>query len=196
MLVSSRLGFLAAAILWISLASSGAQAASFDAETGAALWQRLQRADWVSQGARHPRHIVYVITDANCPFCHDLWASLRPFYKSSLQVRYVMVGILAPSSFGKAAAILEAKNPSAALDRNEERWGQLPDDLGGGIPPLAKPTHQTSAALKANEQLMRDLGVPGTPALIYLDDHKSVHLLQSVPDPVTLREIVHVATSI
>lgn len=187
---------LAATVVWMSLVSSVAEGAAFDQQHGARLWHRLQTAAWVSEGARCPGHIVYVIADANCPFCHDLWASLRPFYKKGLQVHYVMVGILAANSPGKAAAILEAKDPAAALDRNEETWGQLPDDLGGGIPPLAKPKYKTFTALKANEQLMRDLGVLGTPALIYLDAGKVVHLIQSVPDPVTLDEIVQVATPI
>lgn len=189
-------GWLATAAILIYLASSAATAGSFDEQTGARFWRRLQTAAWVAEGARRSEHTVYVITDANCPFCHDLWASLRPFYKKGLQVRFVMVGILAASSTGKAAAILEARNPAAALDRNEEDWGQRPDDLGGGIPPVAKPKYKTFAELKANEQLMHDLGALGTPVLIYLDSSKKVHVVQSVPDPATLNKIIQVATPI
>ena len=163
-------------------------------QAAVAVWHRLQTAAWVSQGAQHPEHLIYVITDANCPFCHDLWLSLRPFYKQGLQVRYVLVGILAANSRSKAAAILEARRQTDALDRNENDWGQLPDDLGGGISPLTKPQAKTLKALNANEQLMRDLGAQGTPVLIYRDADGAVHVIHRVPDPAMLDEILHAAT--
>ncbi len=162
--------------------------------SGDALWLRLERATWVMQGARRPEHLIYVITDANCPYCHDLWLSLQPFYARGLQVRYVMVGVISPDSPGKAAAIIEARNPSLALDRNERQWARLPDDLGGGIQPLPRPRPETLAALRANEQLMLDLGARGTPALIYRSGDHVTHLVQNASDPAKLRSIVSAAT--
>lgn len=159
------------------------------------VWARLQRAAWVSQGPAHPQHLLYMITDANCPFCHDLWLELQPLYAQHLQVRYVMVGILARDSPGKAAAILEAAHPSAALDRNEKRWASLPDDLGGGIPPARRPRPATLAAIEANEALMHDLGIRGTPALIYRDAARALHVVQSTPDAAKLRAIVTAAAA-
>jgi thiol:disulfide interchange protein DsbG len=145
------------------------------------------------QGARRPEHLIYVITDANCPYCHDLWLSLQPLYTRGLQVRYVMVGIISSDSPGKAAAIIEARNPSLALDRNERQWARLPDDLGGGIPPLQRPKPATAAALRANEQLMHDLGAQGTPALIYRSGDHVMHVIQSATDPAKLKSIVSAA---
>ena len=160
---------------------------------GTTLWLRLQRTTWVMQGARRPEHLIYVITDANCPYCHDLWLSLQPLYTRGLQVRYVMVGIISSDSPGKAAAIIEARNPSLALDRNERQWARLPDDLGGGIPPLQRPKPATAAALRTNEQLMHDLGVQGTPALIYRSGDHVMHVIRSAPDPAKLKSIVSAA---
>jgi len=172
---------------FLAAAQQGAQSA------GTALWERLQRAAWVVQGAKRPAHLIYVIADANCPYCHDLWLSLRPRYAQGLQVRYVMVGILTGDSPGKAAAIIEARNPSLALDQNETQWARLPDDLGGGIPPLQTPKPATMAALRANEQLMHDLGVHGTPALIYRSADHVLHVLRSASDPAKLKTIVDAA---
>ena len=155
------------------------------------LWQRLGQATWVAEGATHPQHLFYVVTDANCPYCNELWQKLRPFYGQGLQVRYVMVGILSDSSPGKAAAILEARDPAKALDQDEAGYGKLSDDLGGGIRPLAKPKPRTLAALKSNEQLMRDLGGQGTPMLIYRDSKGELHVIQSVPPMTALPMIVH-----
>ncbi|HEY3783865.1 MAG TPA: thiol:disulfide interchange protein DsbG [Steroidobacteraceae bacterium] len=157
------------------------------------IWARLQRAAWVAQGSPHPQHMLYMITDANCPFCHDLWQSLQPYYGRHLQVRYVMVGILTRDSPGKAAAILEAPKPSAALDRNEKRWARLPEDLGGGMPAAHTPRPETLAAIAANETLMHDLGIRGTPALIYRDAAHALHVVQSTPDPARLKLIVDAA---
>lgn len=149
----------------------------------------------MAEGDAHPRHVVYVITDANCPYCNELWQELRPFYAQGLQVRYVMVGILSDSSPGKAAAILEARDPAAALDQDESGYGKLPDDLGGGIRPLAKPKPRTFAVLKSNERLMYDLGAQGTPVLIYRDSKGDMRVIQSVPPTAALPEIVGDAAS-
>lgn len=144
----------------------------------------------MAEGATHPHHLFYVVTDANCPYCNELWQKLRPFYGQGLQVRYVMVGILSDSSPGKAAAILEARPPAAALDKDEAGYGKLPDDLGGGMRPLAKPKPRTLAALKSNERLMVDLGAQGTPVLIYLDSKGEMRVIQSVPPETALPGIV------
>jgi thiol:disulfide interchange protein DsbG len=158
-----------------------------------ASWQALERAAAVTQGAPRPEHLLYVITDADCPYCHDLWLELQPFYVRGLQVRYVMVGVISPESVGKAAAILEARSPSLALDENEKRWAQRPDDLGGGIAPLRKPRAATTQALRLNEQLMRELGVPGTPALIFRDAGHALHVVRSAPAPAQLKSVVAAA---
>lgn len=173
--------FTALLMLLVSTASSAANPP---------LWQKLGRATYVTEGAKQPQHLFYVITDANCPYCNELWRELQLFYGQGLEVRYVMVGILSDSSPGKAAAILEAKDPVAALDRDETQYGKLPDDLGGGIAPLASPKPKTLTALKSNEQLMHDLGVQGTPALIYIDSHGMMQTIQSVPTLATISGIV------
>jgi thiol:disulfide interchange protein DsbG len=172
-----------------AVASAGPDGQS--AETS--FWPRLQHATWVMQGARRPVHLIYVVTDPNCPYCHDLWLSLQPLYAPGLQVRYLLVGIIASDSPGKAAAILEARDPSAALDKNEREWARLPDDLGGGIPPLQAPQPAILAALKANEQLMHELGVRGTPALIYRGADHAMHVVKNASDPERLKSIVSAA---
>jgi thiol:disulfide interchange protein DsbG len=148
----------------------------------------------VRQGAQHPEHLIYVITDANCPYCHDLWLSLQPYYTRGIQVRYLMVAVIASDSRGKAAAILEAQDPSRALDRNERQWARLPGDLGGGIPALQSPKPETLAALRTNEQLMRELGARGTPALVYRSADHALHVVQSSADPARLESILSGAT--
>lgn len=164
-------------------------------QPAASHWVKLQHASWVMQGAPRPGHLIYVIADANCSFCHDLWLSLQPLYQRGLQVRYVLVGIIADDSPGKAAAIMEARDPAAALERNETQWARLPDDPGGGIPPLKAPQPATLAAIHANEELMHSLGVPGTPAIIYRSADHALHVVQSPSDAGKLAALVSDATA-
>jgi protein-disulfide isomerase len=49
------------------------------------------------------------------------------------------------------------------------------------------------AALRANELLMHDLGVHGTPALIYRSADHVLHVLRSASDPAKLKTIVDAA---
>jgi thiol:disulfide interchange protein DsbG len=182
--------FVLATLSMVATLSFGQTSGSKDP----APWERLEHATWVSEGSTHPKHIIYVITDTDCPFCHDLWLAFRPLYRQDLQVRNVMVGIISDVSPGKAAAILEAPVPARALEQNERRWARLPNDLGGGIPPLKSPKPATLAAIKANEQLMRDLGIRGTPGIIYRSQDHELHVLQSTPKGNALTAVVQAAS--
>lgn len=157
--------------------------------------EALQGSTWFAEGARQPRHVIYAVVDPNCPFCHELWQSAQSLYRSGVQVRYLLVGILAENSPGKAAAIMEAPNPAAAWDWNETHWQQLPGDTGGGIRPLSRPSPKSLTAIRRNEALVHDLGIQGTPAIIYMDKQGRLHVIQSTPDTAALRRIADDAAS-
>lgn len=71
-------------------------------------------ATWIAEG--QGRRIVYVFFDPNCPSCQLLYKNLRTFIGShSLQLRWIPVAIVNVTSLGKAAAILQAPDPVAAL---------------------------------------------------------------------------------
>ena len=85
-----------------------------------AVWGQLEKSHWIADGREGAPRTVYVFTDPNCPYCNKLWADARPWVDAGkLQLRHVMVGILTPTSAGKAAALLGAKDPAAALDAYE-----------------------------------------------------------------------------
>lgn len=155
----------------------------------------LQGATWFAEGAGQPKHVLYAVVDPNCPFCHELWQSAQPLYGSGVQVRYLLVGILADNSPAKAAAILQAPKPAAAWDWNETHWQQLPGDTGGGIRPLSRPSPKSLTAIRRNEALAHELGIQGTPAIIYMDKQGRLHVVQSTPDTAALRRIVDDAAS-
>jgi thiol:disulfide interchange protein DsbG len=163
------------------------------------LWQRLAHAAWVAVGAAQPKRMIYVFTDPNCPYCHRFWRATQPYLSAGLQVRHILVGVVAPSSAAKAAAILEASNPAKALRRNERDYNAARlggENAAGGIAPDPSPRPATRATLAANRRLMETLGFHGTPGIVYRDAQGRVlryaglpplgqlpHLLRLPPQP-------------
>jgi thiol:disulfide interchange protein DsbG len=40
--------------------------------------KQLEAASWILDGSRNAPKVVYVFTDANCPYCHHFWQAARP----------------------------------------------------------------------------------------------------------------------
>jgi thiol:disulfide interchange protein DsbG len=161
----------------------------------ARVWQQLASARWVQDGKADAPRTVYVFTDPNCPYCNKFWADARPWVDSGKVVlRHVIVGILTPTSPGKAAALLSDKNPAAAFAAyergNAERTRQnlasghphpLADD---GLKPLATIPPAIEAQLAANEKLMASLGLEATPAMAWRDASGALQVRTGAPDAV------------
>lgn len=163
------------------------------------VWGQLQKSHWVADGNDKAPRTVYVFTDPNCPYCNKLWSDARPWVDSGkVQLRHVIVGILTPTSPGKAAAVLADKNPVARLNAYER--GQAASSakaLASGRPrplsdrgmkPLAAIPAAIQAQLDANEKIMSNLGLRATPALVWRDAKRAVQMRTGAPDP-TLAEI-------
>jgi thiol:disulfide interchange protein DsbG len=129
------------------------------------LLQAAARADGWIEGIRGP--LVHAFIDLNCSFCSMLYSQLKPLIlRGQLRVHWILVAVLAESSGAQAAAVLEARDPSAALAGHEARR----TDGGSGIagrPPSAR----TARALEANNRLLRliNQGVAATPVLLFRD---------------------------
>jgi thiol:disulfide interchange protein DsbG len=135
-----------------------------------AVWGRLEKSHWIADGRADAPRTVYVFTDPNCPYCNKLWADARPWVDAGkMQLRHVMVGILTPTSAGKAAALLGNKDPAAALDAHERvnvasnaktlasgRPKPLGDD---SLKPLAVVPAALAAQLDSNAALMASYGL-------------------------------------
>ena len=128
------------------------------------LWKSFHKASVVVEGAEHPKSVIYVIMDPNCIYCHMLWIALQPYEAEGLQVRWVPVGFLHQDSPGKAAAVL--KGGVAALEREQQGFNVQTES--GGIRP-AQITPGLKKELVANEKLMHDAQVEGTPGIFYKD---------------------------
>ena len=186
-----RRRLLAASVLGLALGP--AAAAPPTASQADAVWRRLGQSHWIADGRDAAPRTVYVFTDPNCPYCNKLWADARPWVDGGkVQLRHVIVGILTPTSAGKAAALLSRSDPVAALAAYERahvpaiaqalasgRPRPLDDD---GLKPLQDIPAAVQARLDANTELMAALGVQATPAVIWRDARGELHALQGVPE--------------
>ncbi|MFC0698140.1 thiol:disulfide interchange protein DsbG [Paraburkholderia humisilvae] len=132
----------------------------------AALWPKIEQTAYVVEGARRPKAIVYAFMDPNCIYCHLLWKAVQPYEKKGLQVRWIPVGLLKPDSGGKAAALLEAKDPAGVMRTLQTKYQEASES--GGIAPI-KGSATTDAKIRSNGELMKALGFYGTPSLAYRD---------------------------
>ena len=149
-----------------------------------ALVQRLQGAHWIAVGARKPAHILYMFLDPRCPYCNALWQQIAAAKRADLQVRYLLVAVIADDSRDQAAAILEAPRPAAALAEHENRFDQ------GGLAAHAPRHAATGETIAANEQLMSDLHIRGTPGEAWVDANGGLSIFTGMPDAVQFARMI------
>jgi len=138
-------------------------------------WARLQDSAWVRDGRADAPRVIYTFSDANCPYCHRFWEAARPWVDAGkVQLRHLMVGVIREDSPGKAAAILSAADPSAALLANERAFDK------GGIKPTAI-SADVAAKLDANQVLMVEMGFQGTPGILFQDEKGHVQRRAGMP---------------
>lgn len=177
--------------------SAGTQAAEHESSKSALspreqLAEKLllgveRHATWIGEGKGN--HIVYVFFDPNCPYCQKLFMNLRPYVeKGGFQARWIPVGILMASSHGKAAALLDAKDPLQALRHNEEHY--VRGDGFGGIEEELMPSDKTEKALDTNAQLLSMSGAPGVPLMLFRTKEGPVVFISGGPPEDKLKEIL------
>lgn len=146
------------------------------------MWEKLQKSTWIADGLDSAETIIYAFTDPNCPYCKRLWKDARPWVDAGkVQLRHVMVGSLGESSQKKAAYLLSAKDPKAALKGNES--GKAPAQEAKKI------DEKHRQQLDDNQQLMGLLGASGTPAILYLDPTGMLQMHPGAPQGEQLIEL-------
>lgn len=143
------------------------------------------KATWITEG--QGRRVVYVFFDPNCPSCQLLYQNLRSFIGShDLQLRWIPVAVVNVTSLGRAAAILEAPDPPAALRRNEEHYDA--QTYAGGIGEDI-PSAETEHKVRANEQLLNRLDIPVVPSMLFAAKDGRAILIQGALSPLALRKV-------
>ncbi|PMR73172.1 thiol:disulfide interchange protein DsbG [Billgrantia endophytica] len=127
-----------------------------------AAWERLENSHWIQDGDADAPRVLYTFTDPNCPYCRRFWEQARPWVEAGeVQLRHIMVGILQQNSPAKAAALLGADDPAAALHAHS--------GSGEDIQPAAQP-REVEDQVYRNNQLFDELGLYATPTTLFQHD--------------------------
>ncbi|MBT9386288.1 thiol:disulfide interchange protein DsbG [Pseudooceanicola sp. CBS1P-1] len=108
---------------------------------------------------------LWILFDPNCIYCHKTYDDLKPAVEAGkVKVHIIQAGFLKQSSLGKAAAIMAAKDPAAALAEDESKFDEAQEE--GSIKGDTS-DEAAVAAVKANNAWMQAQGIKGTPYLLY-----------------------------
>lgn len=111
-------------------------------------------------------HTLFVFTDPLCPFCEKLEAVLDTLDDVRIYTFLTPIVSLHPNAREVAAQIYCAPNPQKVLVDFMVHKKTLPQ---------TKP--QCSTPIVANEKLMRELAIKGTPTLFFADGHRATGLM-------------------
>jgi len=181
------------ALLPLFAASLPAVAAGKDAprahqNAAASILADIQQAAWIRDGKS--AHVIYVFFDPNCPYCHKVYEMLRaPVQRGDLELRWIPLGILMTTSPGKAAALLEAKNPTEAFYRNERGFSQETGSFGG-IEEEPAPRDDTLRKLKTNLDLLNRSGFDAVPALLFRTKDGKADIIRGAPSAAFLEKLL------
>jgi thiol:disulfide interchange protein DsbG len=128
------------------------------------------------------------VFDPNCGYCQLLYKNLQTFIAPyNLQLRWIPVAIVDATSLGKAAAIMQAKDPKAALDNNEAHYNT--NTYTGGISEEI-PFAGTEARLRVNEALLNQVGIPVVPTMLFQAKSGEAMVIQGALSPIALRKVL------
>lgn len=144
-----------------------------------AAYAQLEKSTFVTEGAAsNPKSVIYVFVDPNCPYCHLMWRAVQPYEAAGLQVRWIPVATLGPTSMPKAIAVLAAPDRTAALRDMERNHGKP----WKADPARTERTHPAlAAAIGRNGELMALFGTAGTPGVVWRDKTGKVQVRSGMP---------------
>ncbi|MFN3234147.1 MAG: thiol:disulfide interchange protein DsbG [Gammaproteobacteria bacterium] len=149
------------------------------------IFNNLPKTTQFLQGNNDAKYKMVVVADPNCIACHMLYDAMQThIQKGELQVKWVLVDYVKPSSPGKAAAILTAKDPAKAMADNEAGYQAKTEE--GGIKPLNPIPEEIKKQLKANMQFFSESGLNATPTIIYKDQNGQYQFISGVPRDVSV----------
>ncbi len=175
--------FLLMVLANLAWVQSPVWAASPSAEQLAArMLDRIHEATAVPEG--QGQRVVNIFFDPDCPYCHKLYNDLRPWVgKDNLQLRWIPVAVLTPSSMTKAAAILQAPNRLQAFYENENNYDlNASGSPGGGIDPAKVVEPQTRKWIDANDAVLKRAGIYyAIPLVVFSDKAGKAELFIGAP---------------
>lgn len=148
----------------------------------------VNKTAWIQEGNKDAKHLIYVVADPNCIYCHKLYQETRDQVKSGdLMIRWIWVGFLKPDSKDIALTILSAKDPIKAMSLDETGFNDKKEQ--GGLKINKSPSKKATAQFDKNMAFMNKYKFPGTPVIIYKDDKDKAQASFGLPTEDQLKTI-------
>lgn len=154
-------------------AAAGQGASNANPLTSQGLLKAAMQSPGFTEGTAGPVWTVYI--DGNCGFCTQLWRNLRnPIAAGQLRVRWAPVAVIAPTSAGQAAALLQSDQPVAMLTQHGTSGAHIP---AASITPAAQ------QQIDANNAMLRALnaGKPAATPTIVLPAADGARVITGLP---------------
>ena len=117
----------------------------------------VKSAEYYVQGNPESKNIVYGFHEPNCGFCARAVNEISEI-EGDYQVRWIPVAFLSEKSPHAVETLLTSSDPATDMLKHK-----------AGVLKLKQPTEKTLNALEFNNQLMKNLGIKGTPAFVRID---------------------------
>ena len=128
----------------------------------------LQKTSWIEQGDPDAPQKMYIVLDPNCIFCHQLFNELQPLIDDKkVAVRWILIGVIRPSSPDRAQAILTAKDPLEAIKYNETNFNESIEE--GGIPAALTVSKEAMENYEKNMRFAIQIQLSMTPLAFFFD---------------------------
>jgi thiol:disulfide interchange protein DsbG len=157
-------------------------------QAAATILADIQQATWIRDGKS--AHVIYIFFDPNCPACHKLYETLRPpVERGEVELRWIPIGKLMTTSTGKAATLIEAKDPTEAFHKNERNFSRETGSFGG-IEEEPAPRADTLRRLNANHALLNRSGFDAVPALVFRAKDGQADFIRGAPPAAFLEKLL------
>ena len=157
-------------------------------------YDNVRHTDYIQQGSDDAKHKMYIVVDPNCSACHTAYILLQDAIKNNdLAVRWVVVGMIKPSSPAKAMAILTSKKPLASMEKNENKFDATTEE--GGITPLLNPSEEAKKQLAKNMDFLQKAKIMATPVFIYQTKSGVKKLIKGLPQTAASETIYNNASN-
>lgn len=156
------------------------------AEIAKEMMAEIHSATWLEEGKSS--HLLYVFFDPNCPYCHKVYVNTREAVKhGDIRIRWIPVGVLTATSYGKALTILDSKDPLKAFYHDENNYS---GENGGAAEEALDGSDKAQKALKENTKLLRLTGFDAVPSILFDTKDDQPYLIQGSPPADKLKIIL------
>lgn len=170
----------------VTTGSAAAEPAASKQGVADKMLARIDQATWIKDGSSE--HVMYIFFDPNCPYCHRVYVDTRDWIKrNAVQIRWIPVGVLTPTSHGKALTLLDAKDPVTLFHKSEENFS---GGEGSALDEALEGSDKAEKALKVNAEILRLTGFDAVPSLLFRAKDGQAVIIRGAPPAEKLKEIL------